>query len=168
MFVIPTGPGRSRVLWWLIVHAEGLPAPFRLLAGLKPRWVDHLTRNLVFDGDNIILHMQVCALPLPLAALACVSAVLSALGKLSCLSVCLSSDAGACRSGLWQRTAEKEALGSGPTTCPPRQTGALVISLSNVWPPLKMPVSLKAFLPPKALVIPEALSCMPQDALGAQ
>ncbi|CAL8472283.1 g11825 [Coccomyxa elongata] len=58
MFVIPTGPGRSRVLWWLIVHAEGLPAPFRLLAGLKPRWVDHLTRNLVFDGDNIILHMQ--------------------------------------------------------------------------------------------------------------
>lgn len=65
MFVIPTGPGRSRVLWWLIVHAEGLPAPFRLLAGLKPRWVDHLlTRNLVFDGDNIILHMQVlCPCP---------------------------------------------------------------------------------------------------------
>lgn len=59
MFVVPTGPGRSRVLWWLIVHADGLPAPFRALAGLKPRWADHLTRNLVFDGDNIILHIQV-------------------------------------------------------------------------------------------------------------
>ncbi|EIE23405.1 ISP domain-containing protein [Coccomyxa subellipsoidea C-169] len=58
MFVVPTGPGRSRVLWWLIVHADGLPAPFRALAGLKPRWADHLTRNLVFDGDNIILHIQ--------------------------------------------------------------------------------------------------------------
>ena len=65
MYVVPSGPGRSRVLWWMCVDAQGLPRPMKLLAGLKPRWVEHVkTRNLVFEGDNIILHMQARALGL--------------------------------------------------------------------------------------------------------
>ena len=59
MYVVPSGPGRSRVLWWMCVDAQNLPRPMKLLAGLKPRWLEHLkTRNLVFEGDNIILHLQ--------------------------------------------------------------------------------------------------------------
>jgi hypothetical protein len=62
MYVVPAGPGRSRVLWWLCVDAAGLPAPIKALAALKPRWLEHVkTRNLVFEGDNIILHQQACA-----------------------------------------------------------------------------------------------------------
>ena len=57
IYVVPTGPGRGRVLWWLCIEAANLPAPLKLLAGLKPKWLEHVTtRNLVFEGAQSSLH----------------------------------------------------------------------------------------------------------------
>eukprot|EP00884_Botryococcus_braunii_P006864 jgi/Botrbrau1/16179/Bobra.0244s0003.1 len=58
MYVVPVGPGRSRILWsFLVPGSRKLPPLFRILATLKPAWADHLTRNAVFDGDGMMLHV---------------------------------------------------------------------------------------------------------------
>jgi hypothetical protein len=55
MLAIPTGPGRCRCLWWFFHPSRNAPKRLRKLAA-QPVWKDHLTRNLVFDGDNVFLH----------------------------------------------------------------------------------------------------------------
>lgn len=38
---------------------KGIIASFQVAA--QPTWKDHMTRNLVFDGDNVFLHGAVSA-----------------------------------------------------------------------------------------------------------
>lgn len=55
MLAIPTAPGRCRCLWWFFHPSENAPERLRKLAA-QPIWKDHMTRNTVFDGDNVFLH----------------------------------------------------------------------------------------------------------------
>lgn len=48
-YAIPRGPGKSRVLALF---------PRNFLTLQKPRWLDHLERNAVLDGDLVFLHGQ--------------------------------------------------------------------------------------------------------------
>lgn len=48
-YTIPVGPGRSRILALF---------PRNFFAINKPRWLDHLERNAVLDGDLVFLHGQ--------------------------------------------------------------------------------------------------------------
>jgi len=48
-YAIPVGPGRSRILALF---------PRNFFAVNKPRWIDHLERNAVLDGDLVFLHGQ--------------------------------------------------------------------------------------------------------------
>lgn len=48
-YTIPVGPGRSRILALF---------PRNFFAMNKPRWMDHLERNAVLDGDLVFLHGQ--------------------------------------------------------------------------------------------------------------
>lgn len=61
MYVVPVGPGRSRVLWsFLIPGSRKLPPLIRLLVRLKPAWLDHFTRNATFgrplSRPALLLH----------------------------------------------------------------------------------------------------------------
>lgn len=50
---IPVSPGRSRVIW-------SFPRNFaNSLAGIIPRWYQHITNNLVLDSDLYLLHLLV-------------------------------------------------------------------------------------------------------------
>lgn len=49
-YAIPRGPGRCRILALF---------PRNFFAINKPRWLDHMERNDVLDGDLVFLHGQV-------------------------------------------------------------------------------------------------------------
>ena len=56
-YCIPVSPGKSRIV-------AQFPRNFaKAIHGIIPRWWEHLkTRNLVLDGDMILLHQQECFL----------------------------------------------------------------------------------------------------------
>lgn len=55
---VPVTPTTSR-LFFATRTADDLLPPFaKFIMGLKPRWMDHLTRNAVLDGDALFLHRQ--------------------------------------------------------------------------------------------------------------
>ncbi|BDA47256.1 Protein TIC 55, chloroplastic [Coccomyxa sp. Obi] len=55
MTAVPTAPGRCRCLWWFFQPSTGSSKRLQKVAA-RPVWQDHMTRNLVFDGDNVFLH----------------------------------------------------------------------------------------------------------------
>ncbi|EIE23397.1 hypothetical protein COCSUDRAFT_47272 [Coccomyxa subellipsoidea C-169] len=55
MAAVPTAPGRCRCLWWFFQPSVGASKRLQKVAA-QPVWKDHMTRNLVFDGDNVFLH----------------------------------------------------------------------------------------------------------------
>jgi hypothetical protein len=60
MYIVPTAPGKSRVMWSFLMPKKELPLLFKIIGGFKPVWLDHLTRNAVFGTA----HAQ-CAESLP-------------------------------------------------------------------------------------------------------
>jgi hypothetical protein len=48
MYIVPTAPGKSRVMWSFVMPKKELPFLFKIIGGFKPVWLDHLTRNAVF------------------------------------------------------------------------------------------------------------------------
>ena len=147
MYVVPTGPGRGRVLWWLCIEAANLPAPFKLLAGLKPKWLEHVkTRNLVFEGAQQILLAVAHAVQRRLWLMLCRHSK-SQESELSMCGSCAWPHAGFCsrlqafttlcmgfaqattssctsRRRCWQRTGRRAGPGSRPSSCPCRPTSA--------------------------------------------
>lgn len=61
MYVIPTAPGRSRLLWSFVMPRSSISGLIGLIFMAQPRWVSHLFgTNRVLDGDSALLHAQVC------------------------------------------------------------------------------------------------------------
>ncbi|CAL8461973.1 g1504 [Coccomyxa elongata] len=59
MYVIPTAPGRSRLLWSWVMPRSSLPVLFWLMFKVERRWAAHLfDTNRVLDGDSALLHAQ--------------------------------------------------------------------------------------------------------------
>lgn len=48
IYITPTAPGKARLLYNVITPAKTIPLPIKLLSKLKPMWMDHLRRHLVF------------------------------------------------------------------------------------------------------------------------
>lgn len=62
MYVIPTAPGRSRLLWSFVMPRSSISGLFGLIFMAQPRWASHLFgTNRVLDGDSALLHAQVCS-----------------------------------------------------------------------------------------------------------
>ena len=60
MYMIPTGPGRSRILWCMLMPDSSIPAPVKWMQALTPKWLQHLGLTpQVLDGDTGLLHGQV-------------------------------------------------------------------------------------------------------------
>ena len=58
--MIPTGPGRSRILWCMLMPNSSIPAPVKWMQALTPKWLQHLGLTpQVLDGDTGLLHGQV-------------------------------------------------------------------------------------------------------------
>eukprot|EP00884_Botryococcus_braunii_P006863 jgi/Botrbrau1/16178/Bobra.0244s0002.1 len=57
IYITPTAPGKARLLYNVILPANAAPLPLKLLSQLKPMWMDHHRRHLVFDGDGMMLHV---------------------------------------------------------------------------------------------------------------
>ena len=56
---IPTRPGHARVLFkFAVLNAQSIPMLARLMIRHKPVWMDHMTRNKVFDTDGYLLYLQ--------------------------------------------------------------------------------------------------------------
>jgi hypothetical protein len=58
----PTTPGNCRVLFAVVMDRRTAPKRTMQLLDLKPAWLkfmDHYEPNMVLDGDNCFLHMQV-------------------------------------------------------------------------------------------------------------
>ena len=56
---VPTRPGYVRCLFkFVILHAEGLPKIAKWMIKRRPAWLDHMTRNKVFDSDGYLLYLQ--------------------------------------------------------------------------------------------------------------
>ncbi|BDA41303.1 Protein TIC 55, chloroplastic [Coccomyxa sp. Obi] len=61
MYVIPTAPGRSRLLWSFVMPRSSMSGMglFGLIFMAQPRWLAHLFgTNRVLDGDSALLHAQ--------------------------------------------------------------------------------------------------------------
>lgn len=55
----PTTPGNVRIIFkFVLVNADTLPRIARWISKLKPQWLDHQTRNRVFDSDGYLLYLQ--------------------------------------------------------------------------------------------------------------
>jgi len=55
---VPTKPGFSRIISFLVTNSQKLPTLFKLVKKL-PVWMDHiLFRHPALDGDNVFLHYQ--------------------------------------------------------------------------------------------------------------
>jgi pheophorbide a oxygenase len=55
---VPTKPGFSRIISFIVTNNTKLPSLFKLIKKL-PVWLDHiLFRHSVLDGDNVFLHYQ--------------------------------------------------------------------------------------------------------------
>jgi phenylpropionate dioxygenase-like ring-hydroxylating dioxygenase large terminal subunit len=55
---VPTKPGFSRIISFIVTNNQKLPTLFKLIKKL-PVWMDHiLFRHPVLDGDNVFLHYQ--------------------------------------------------------------------------------------------------------------
>lgn len=59
MYMIPTAPGRSRILWSMIMPRSSVPGIAVLMQRLTPKWLQHLSVTpSVLDGDTGLLHGQ--------------------------------------------------------------------------------------------------------------
>ncbi|EIE25056.1 hypothetical protein COCSUDRAFT_46572 [Coccomyxa subellipsoidea C-169] len=59
MYMIPTGPGRSKILWCMLLPTSSMPAPAKLMQRLTPKWLQHISITpQVLDGDTGLLHGQ--------------------------------------------------------------------------------------------------------------
>jgi phenylpropionate dioxygenase-like ring-hydroxylating dioxygenase large terminal subunit len=56
---VPTRPGHVRCLFkFAILNAEALPKIAKWMISRRPAWMDHMTRNKVFDSDGYLLYLQ--------------------------------------------------------------------------------------------------------------
>ena len=61
LYMVPTAPGRSRVLVDMYTRANGMPLlPYLAIKYLRNPWFHHLLMsNVILDGDTALLHWQV-------------------------------------------------------------------------------------------------------------
>ena len=62
MYSTPTTQGNCRVFFCTLMDRKAAPPKQLWFLDRRPSWalfLDHYNRNIIFDGDNTFLHMQV-------------------------------------------------------------------------------------------------------------
>ena len=93
-YCTPTAPGRMRIFAHIGFFSSGkgtLPWFVENVLSRMPRWMTHLDAHDTLDGDNMLLHYQVCTLEV-LVACECVLPVcvcLVCVSECECECVCV-------------------------------------------------------------------------------